>query len=159
MQIDISAVGRKWPQNRLVKELLAALVLLVLAIAPWQPLKATHIVGGEMGYRCLGNNRYEITLRVFRDCFSGDELAPFDDPAAIGIFDRDGLLLRNLQVAKMGDDTLTNVIDKCVINSRDVCVHTTTYRTIVTLEPRAGLPFCISALLPQRHRTKCRKAP
>ncbi|MFZ4425631.1 MAG: hypothetical protein ACOYOO_00605, partial [Saprospiraceae bacterium] len=138
MQIGIMSMGRKWPQNRLLKELLAALVLLVLAIAPWQPLYATHIVGGEMGYRCLGNNRYEITLRVFRDCYGGDIIAPFDDPAAIGVFDRDGLLIRNLQVAKMGDDTLTNVIDKCVINSRDVCVHTTTYRTIVTLEPRAG---------------------
>ena len=117
---------------------LAFLVLLICTALPLDALKATHIVGGEIGYRCLGENRYEITLRVFRDCFGGDIQAPFDDPAAIGIFDRDGLLVRNLLVAKMGDDTLTNVIDECVINSRNVCVHTTTYRTVVTLAPRIG---------------------
>ncbi len=28
------------------------------------PLKATHIVGGEIDYKCLGNNQFEITLSV-----------------------------------------------------------------------------------------------
>ncbi|MBK6948241.1 MAG: gliding motility-associated C-terminal domain-containing protein [Haliscomenobacter sp.] len=100
--------------------------------------QATHIVGGEIGYRCLGNNQYEVTLRVYRDCFYGDDLAPFDDPASIGIFDRNGLLVRNLLVTKTGNDTLTNIIDKCILNSGNVCVHTTTYKATVTLMPRPG---------------------
>ncbi|MBK7693908.1 MAG: hypothetical protein IPI30_06205 [Saprospiraceae bacterium] len=34
-------------------------------------LEATHIVGGDMTYRCLGNNQYEISLTVRRDCLNG----------------------------------------------------------------------------------------
>ena len=113
-------------------------VLLGLSLLFVLSAQATHIVGGEIGYRCLGNNQYEVTLRVFRDCFYGDELAPFDDPASIGIFDRNGLLVRNLLVTKIGNDTLTNIIDKCILNSGNVCVHTTTYKATVTLMPRPG---------------------
>lgn len=113
-----------------------------LALAAWWffPLTghATHIVGGEIGYRCLGNNTYEITLRVYRDCYYGAALAPFDDPASIGVFDRNGVLIRNLFVAKVGNDTLTNIIDPCIQNAGTVCVHTTMYRTIIELQPRAG---------------------
>lgn len=47
--------------------------------------RATHIVGGEMNYTCLGNNQYEITLTIFRDCFYGNPNAWFDNPASIGV--------------------------------------------------------------------------
>ncbi|MEZ4894949.1 MAG: hypothetical protein R2778_18285 [Saprospiraceae bacterium] len=30
---------------------------------------ATHIVGGEITYRCLGNDNYEISLTVYRELF------------------------------------------------------------------------------------------
>lgn len=45
---------------------------------------ATHIVGGEMNYRHLGGNNYEIRLTLYRDCFNG--VPPFDDPASVGIY-------------------------------------------------------------------------
>ncbi len=47
-------------------------------------VSATHIVGGEMNYRHLGGNNYEIRLTVYRDCFNG--VPPFDNPASIGIY-------------------------------------------------------------------------
>ena len=41
-------------------------------------IKAAHIVGGEMTYRCMGvdpdnaeNNLYEFTMTVYRDCEGG----------------------------------------------------------------------------------------
>lgn len=34
-----------------------------------QHASASHIVGGEILWECLGNNQYEITLNLFRDCF------------------------------------------------------------------------------------------
>ncbi len=46
---------------------------------------ATHIVGGELNYKYLGNNKYEVRLTVYRDCING--VPPFDDPLSIGIFD------------------------------------------------------------------------
>jgi len=53
---------------------------------------ATHIVGGDMTYRCIGNDNYEITLTVRRDCFNADPEALFDAPATLGIFDHFGTL-------------------------------------------------------------------
>ena len=45
----------------------AALALsLVLGLA--QEARATHAMGGEMSYTCLGNNRYLVTLNFYRDC-------------------------------------------------------------------------------------------
>ena len=46
-------------------------------------LQATHIVGGEMNYRCLGDDQYEITLSVYRDCINAGYDTEFDDPAYI----------------------------------------------------------------------------
>ncbi|KAB2914220.1 MAG: T9SS type B sorting domain-containing protein [Bacteroidetes bacterium] len=31
-------------------------------------LKASHLMGSDITYQCLGNNRYKITLTVYRDC-------------------------------------------------------------------------------------------
>jgi gliding motility-associated-like protein len=100
---------------------------------------ATHIVGGEIGYRCLGGNQYEITLRVFRDCFNADPTALFDDPGVIGVYASNGLRLSNISLRPIGNDTLREGLDSCYtsfINS--VCVHTTVYRTVITLNPRVG---------------------
>lgn len=102
-------------------------------------LKATHIVGGEMRYRCLGNNEYEITLVIFRDCFYGNPAAWFDDPASIGIFNASNNLIRQILVAPMGNDTLQPILtSECFVVPPSVCVHTTTYRTTLTLDPIAG---------------------
>ena len=65
------------------KALYPIFVILMLFVFP-KINYATHIVGGEMNYRCLGNNQYEIQLTVFRDCDTG--IPDFDDPASIGIF-------------------------------------------------------------------------
>ena len=43
---------------------------------------ATHIVGGEIGYRCLGGNQYEITLMVFRDFDDFEKAISTESPAA-----------------------------------------------------------------------------
>jgi hypothetical protein len=29
---------------------------------------ATHLMGGDLSYECLGGNQYKITLKVYRDC-------------------------------------------------------------------------------------------
>ncbi len=112
--------------------------LIVLGALPLQ-LRATHIVGGEMNYTCLGNDEYEITLTVFRDCFNGNPQAWFDDPASIGIFNADNELLDDIRIELMGNDTLDPVLtSECLVVPPDVCVHTTTYRVIVELPPIPG---------------------
>lgn len=41
-------------------------------------LRAAHIIGGEITYECLGNDSYQFTMRIYRDCDSGGAL--FDAP-------------------------------------------------------------------------------
>jgi gliding motility-associated-like protein len=99
---------------------------------------ATHIVGGDLTYKCLGNDRYEVTLMVYRDCLNGNPEADFDDPASIAIYD----VKNNLQVhlGQLGqilipfnaDDTLSQQSD-CIIDGNGVCVQRTVYKMIATL--------------------------
>lgn len=110
------------------------LVLLFLAAMPLS-LQATHIVGGEMTYKCLGNDQYEVKLTIFRDCFNG--IPWFDDPASIGIFaNNTNLLIDNVLVPldPFLNDTLDPTLDDdCLSVPPNVCVNTTTYTTTVEL--------------------------
>lgn len=118
---------------------LQSLLLIFFFCLSSLPLKATHIVGGEMNYTCLGDDQYEITLTIFRDCFNGDPNAWFDNPASIGIFDRQNQLLQEVLVPLMNNDTLNPVLSgECFVVPPNVCVHTTTYRTTINLPPIIG---------------------
>ncbi len=68
----------------MVKHLRIFVFLLVLSMVPLTGF-GTHIVGGEMNYKYLGNNKYEVRVTVYRDCLHG--VPPFDAPLSIGIFD------------------------------------------------------------------------
>ena len=97
-------------------------------------LWATHIVGGEITYRCLGNDQYEITLSVYRDCYNGEP--PFDNPASVGVFDENWNLQQDLRIPYIpgGDDTLNiSLSNPCLIVPPDVCVHRFFYRDTVSL--------------------------
>jgi len=101
---------------------------------------ATHIVGGDITYKCLGNDQYEITLTVRRDCQNGALDAQFDDPATVGIFDIFGSLqpglgdLGRLQLAFTGEDTITNsLLFDCSAVGNPVCVHESIYTGVVNL--------------------------
>ena len=98
-------------------------------------LWATHIVGGEMNYKDLGNDRYEISLKVYRDCFLG--VPPFDDPAKINIFDGgDGTYLGSIFVSLPPFDTIPVILnDPCLVAPPDVCVERVEYKTTLTLNP------------------------
>ena len=99
---------------------------------------ATHIVGGEITYRCLGSNVYEITMTVYRDCYNGR--VGFDDPAIIGIYKTGTDTLHRrllLNYNENTNDTLPIILDNpCLVAPPNVCVHKTTYRGVAFLPYR-----------------------
>lgn len=98
---------------------------------------ATHIVGGELNYKNLGANNYEIRLTVYRDCYVG--VPPFDNPASVGIFDSNNQLLQVLEMTFRGLDTLPPTInDPCTIPPLDFCYEVTTYIDTINLPPLTG---------------------
>jgi len=121
------------------------IILAILLVAGTQQAWATHIVGGEITYRCLGNNKYEIVLTVYRDCFYGDPNATFDDPAWLAFYKGKDKTPANigldgvLYVPYNSNDTLDGQLtSECKVLGQNVCVHRGLYRTIVTLPPIEG---------------------
>lgn len=98
---------------------------------------ATHIVGGEMNYRYLGNNNYEISLTVYRDCYNSQVL--FDQPASIGIFDVNNNLIYNSSVYISSQQQVANAINSpCLIPPTNVCYEVANYTYTTTLPPIPG---------------------
>ncbi len=100
-------------------------LLLVLGFSP--PAKATHIVGGEVSYKCLGGNRYEITVNIYIDCINGDPLAiEQDDPGLVSIYD--GSNFRHLVVfdsitLNPKIDVPANFSNECITDYPRVCLR------------------------------------
>lgn len=130
--------------NNLKTLLRVCLAVAILGLLPRQ-LQATHIVGGDMEYDIISTTDTEVTiaikLSVYRDCFFGDPTVFFDDPAYVGVFDRDNILRGNLQLdfVESRNDTLEQGLDTfCLVNLTPVCVHTTFYTDTITLPIREG---------------------
>ncbi|HEU4716685.1 MAG TPA: hypothetical protein VFU15_02585, partial [Bacteroidia bacterium] len=84
-------------------------------------INATHIVGGEIFYDCLGGNNYRITLKVYRDCLNGQ--APYDNPASVGIFNSFGVLIDTLSMNFPGSAQVPPTINSpCYSPPGNVCV-------------------------------------
>jgi gliding motility-associated-like protein len=113
--------------------------LLLLLLCSWE-LRAGHNIGGEIIYTYLGNNQYEISLIVFKNCEPGT--TGFDDPAALGVFETDGgnyydsfeLLLVNSQVEELSADLL----NPCNLVPASLCIEKATYTITLTLPPLTG---------------------
>ncbi len=98
---------------------------------------ATHIVGGEIYYDCLGGNNYRITLKLYRDCYNG--LAPYDNPASVFIFNSAGVFIDSLEVPFPGSVVLPIVLNNpCLVPPTNVCVEEAIYQVVVNLPPIAG---------------------
>ncbi|MEP7195835.1 MAG: gliding motility-associated C-terminal domain-containing protein [Saprospiraceae bacterium] len=113
-------------------------------------IQATHIVGGQMTYTCLGNNKYEITLIIRRDCINGADTVYFDDPAEIGVYYGNGQKAIRIEdngvfrIKLQNDDTLReNIGVGCFKPGQLVCVHQTIYKKIITL-PESELGYILA---------------
>lgn len=93
---------------------------------------ASHIVGGEIFYDYLGSNQYQVTIKLYRDCFSTG--AQFDNPLPITVFDGNGNMVVNVDVPYPGSQNLPlQFSNPCINPPNNVCVEEAIYQTIITL--------------------------
>lgn len=127
--------------SSLAKRLKPLTTIKNIALCLWMSLivlaaSATHIVGGEIYYKCLGNGQYEVTLRVYRDCYGGQ--AGFDRPAYVAVYDTSGLY----QVFNFSPPQVNNIpikIDNpCLVAPPNVCVEEGVYTEVITLPANRG---------------------
>lgn len=129
-----------------------AFLLCIFLIGFAMPKKAlaTHIVGGELYYDCLGNNQYRITLKVYRDCGPNSQ-APYDDPANVSVFGANNQLLQNLSINFPGSTNVPFVASNpCFQAPPNVCVEQAIYQTVITL------PVAANGLLTLAYQRCCR---
>lgn len=141
--IHFSGIGQRHTMTRWCAGTIAAWICMLFVVAFPQDAGATHLVGGDLRYRCLGNNQYEIRLTYRRDCLLGAPGTEFEPLASIGFFNA----LNNAPLLHIGingmiripfnpDDTINQIlISDCTIAGNDVCVHQTTYIDTITLPP------------------------
>lgn len=120
-----------------MKECLFLFFFLTSLLFFQQKSMATHIVGGEMNYRYLGSNLYEVTLTCYRDCFNG--IPPFDDPAIIGVYNSAGNLVSTTDAYITTQGPVSNAINSpCLDPPTNVCYQVATYVFNIALPPIPG---------------------
>lgn len=118
----------------LIEIMRSILLLFILSFA--LRAEATHIVGGELYYRFLGEDDYEVTLIIYRDCGPTNTNGTyFDALASVGVY-RDGILFSNLQMNLNNaeiDELPVAVDNPCFIVPPDVCVERAIYTETINL--------------------------
>ena len=101
---------------------------------------ASHIVGGELSYKYLGNNNYQIKLELYRDC-SNPNNSNFDQQIKFYFFKTStGQLVDSTGlVSYPGAVQLPNNTGNiCLVTPPNVCVQEAVYTTNKNLLPVAG---------------------
>jgi len=110
---------------------------LVISLAFFTTLQATHIIGGYINVNCLGGNSYEIELRLYRDCNPGN--AGFDGNAAIGLFDSAGTLISTIIAPRINIINIPATSpNPCLVPPSNICVEEGIFSTTVTLSSSSG---------------------
>src|SRR5437016_2542959 len=107
--------------------------------------QATHIVGGEITYKCLGGNSYQIRIDIYQDCLNGEPQAIAQDkPAYIGIFDagNQGAYYRIDSIGNTPSEIAEilvppNFRNECVNNPPQICLRRVTFTKNYTLPVNA----------------------
>ncbi|HSH66585.1 MAG TPA: hypothetical protein VLB84_12535, partial [Bacteroidia bacterium] len=98
---------------------------------------ATHIVGGEIYYDCLGANKYYVTLKLYLDCCPS--CTSYDDVAAIGVFNSDGAVIQSLYFPLLSVNKVPPTLyAKCFTIPSDMCVNQIIYGDTLELPPIPG---------------------
>ena len=102
--------------------------------------QAAHIIGGEITYVCAGNNQYNFTMIIYRDCESDGALfdsAPGANTEATVTVYKDGSSNPHIPSFALAAPIITNippdVSNPCLILPEDVCVEEGIYTFTMTL--------------------------
>lgn len=117
-------------------------ILCVLVTMVALPAKASHIVGGEVTYVCLGNNHYKVSVTIYEDCLNGDPQAiAQDNPAYLSVFDGNNRLVAFDSVFYNAQDNIlvpTNFNNACINNPPATCLRKKTFIKDYTLPPNGS---------------------
>jgi gliding motility-associated-like protein len=117
-----------------------SLLLSFVLLAGSLPVFATHILGGEMSYTYLGNDDYQVTLRLYRDCGPANtNNTALDATAAIGVFNSAGVLVNTVHFDLPMETTMPVVVDNpCLTAPPSICTKQGVYTGVIHLPSGTG---------------------
>lgn len=109
-------------------------LLLVLFLTATTRLTATHVVGGDITYRHITSDSFEITLTLYVDCINGSATAiSLDTNAMVGVFDSSGTLQYGYLKYRGLPQRINSVNYNCVQPPSNACVDKYIYTYLVRL--------------------------
>jgi len=110
------------------------LLFLILSLSPLI-LNATHLIGGEVVYSCLGGNQYEIKVIIYRDCGpTNTNGTGFDGEGIITIYNANNNEVFVLQHGVAEEEFVVDEFtDECLTLPPDLCVEKGTFTVIANL--------------------------
>jgi len=117
--------------------------VLLLVVLVFNSARASHIVGGEVTYKYLGSDKYQINLVIYEDCKNGEPQAIADDtPAYMSVYNLQTGALMYLDttlepVPDLSGRVPVNFTNSCVTNVPDVCLLRKTFSAVFTLPPNS----------------------
>ncbi len=122
------------------------LIIFIIIIFGCFHAEASHIVGGEITYVCLGNNQYRFTINIYRDCRptnqggGNPQALTSDNPAYISIFNGNGSFFSfdSLFANSAGGSIVPlEFNNSCVNNVPTKCLNRMQFVLTKTLPPNA----------------------
>jgi hypothetical protein len=101
---------------------------------PKTNLNASHVIGAELSYECMGAYTYKITLNMYRDCSPGS--TPLDNPVRISVFTGgpSSSYMSFLEIPYQGSIILpSTAADTNWVPTPYLCVEVATYSITTTL--------------------------
>lgn len=109
---------------------------------------ASHVVGGDLTYVCLGNNTYEFMISIYRDCLppsqgGGNPAAlESDNPAFISIYNGNNFFSFDSVYFFDRVNIPANFSNECINNPPATCINRIRFRLVKVLPPNAN-PYTV----------------
>jgi gliding motility-associated-like protein len=138
MQVPLPLTYNNLPTQ--FKAMLKKCIIIFCALICCQQVMARHVAGGELYYKALGPGattntiRYEITLRLFRDCNSNGPLLPSEN-VVVGIYEN-GTIYNRLQLnVEQNVQTISLDVAKfpCLVGNINVCYQYMIWSRVIDL--------------------------
>lgn len=109
---------------------------------------ASHIIGGDISYKCLGNNTFEFTINFYQDCLDGEPQAIIqDNPAFYAIYTAGNqpTLFTSGEVRYKEKGLVDpNFSNDCINNYPNTCMQKQSFVFTKTLPPNPNGYYIVS---------------
>jgi len=103
------------------------------------PSFGSHMIGGDITYKCKGSNTFELTITLYQDCLNGiPQVILEDNPAFYSIFENSPghpLVYADSIPALSSQLVDPNFSNACITNYPQTCMRKQVFVTDVTLPP------------------------